>query len=165
MRESQGVWLSYCIWCVQFTLHWQRHPRDQQQKLEETKCVVWMIRGGLIEGMSSKMMHSNVLFSSKASDHHNQWEANIISFFYYMAFILLVLEDGQKLPPIEWQGHQTKHLTDYTVKMRKLCLVPFVTKRWNSDKKKKKKNTLQGCWQYLGSYTVKTSNKVGEKVL
>lgn len=82
-----------------------------------------------------------------------------------MAFILLVLEDSQKLPPIEWQGHQTKHLTDYTVKMRKLCLVPFVTKRWNSDKKKKKKNTLQGCWQYLGSYTVKTSNKVGEKVL
>lgn len=144
MQESQGVWLSYCIWCVQFTLHWQRHPRDQQQKLEETKCLVWMIRAGLIDPKKEcrqrwciQMCFYPVL---KASDHHNQWEANIIKFFYYMAFILLVLEDGQKHPPIEWQGHQTKYLTDYTVKMRKLCLVPFVTKRWNSDKKKKKKH-------------------------
>lgn len=79
MRESQGVWLSYCIWCVQFTLHWQRHPRDQQQKLEETKCVYWMIRGGLIEGMSSKMMHSNVLFSSlKGQWPPQSMRANII---------------------------------------------------------------------------------------
>lgn len=31
--------------------------------------------------------------------------------------------------------------------------------------KKKKKKTLQDCWQYFGSHTVKTSNKVGEKVL